>query len=389
MRARGGLKLWLAVAAAVLAGGGVAGAATLSATSGSHPRSASGPTTTSVDSKSEAGAPLVPATAVTVPAPTTTTSTLPTTTTTTAAPPSTEPVPLAGCPVPPHPPLPPSPPPWHPTVLVTKLPPVEAPAPWTSQVGAITGKGMWIWEWSETDQGNAGLVVNQAVADGLHQLWVRVGDSKDGFYGAQELDALVPVAHAHGIAVIAWGFPYLWDPVGDARWTAQILDWRGPGGQQVDGYSADIEKPSEGVELSAQRAAVYLEEVRKAAGNRLVVATVYPPSDANWNGGYPYGAMAPYVDAYAPMVYWECTDPGGQAALDVSRLSKLRPVHVIGQAFNFASVGGRTVSPSPAEISEFMAAANKAGALGASFWVWQEATAPEWAAVTKFHWTAG
>ena len=298
------------------------------------------------------------------------------------------PVPLSGCPVPPHPALPPSPPPWHPAVLVTSLPPVTAPSPWTSHVAALAGKGMWIWEWDSTDGGDAAEIVQQAVSAGLRQLWVRVGDSMNGFYGADELDTLVPVAHAHGLAVIAWGFPYLWDPVGDAGWTAQILDWRAADGQQIDGYSADIEEATEGVMLNAQRAAVYLELVRQAAGSRLVVATVYPPTDANWEGGYPYRAMAPYVDAFAPMVYWECTDPGTDAALDVARLSTLRPVHVIGQAFNFAGVGGRAVSPSGAEITEFLSASRRAGALGASFWVWQEATPEEWTAVTDFPWSS-
>jgi hypothetical protein len=246
---------------------------------------------------------------------------------------------------------------------------------------------MWIWQWDSTDGGDAAQVVQQAVAAGLHQLWVRVGDSKDGFYGAAELDALVPVAHAHGIDVIAWGFPYLWDPVGDAQWTTQILDWRSAGGQRVDGYSADIEESTEGVMLSPQRAAVYLELVRQAAGSRLVVATVYPPTDGNWDGSYPYQAMAPYIDAFAPMVYWECTDPGSDATADVARLSTLRPVHVIGQAFNFAGTGGRTVSPSGAELAEFMSASQRAGAVGASFWVWQEATPEEWAALTGFAWS--
>lgn len=246
---------------------------------------------------------------------------------------------------------------------------------------------MWIWEWSSTDGGNAVEVVQQAMAAGLHQVWVRVGDSMNGFYGAQELNALVPVAHAHGIAVIAWGFPYLWDPVGDAQWTAQILDWRAADGEQVDGYSADLEESTEGVMMSAQRAAVYLEVVRQSAGSRLVVATVYPPSDANWSGGYPYQAMAPYVDAFAPMVYWECADPGTDATADVDRLLTLRPVHVIGEAFNFAGSGGRTDSPSGAEISEFMGASQRAGALGASFWVWQEATPDEWTALTDFPWS--
>ena len=352
------MKRWWAAASVLLVATAVAAVATIAGTSGSPPFTAS--------IQGHLAHP--PATS------------------TTAVLATSSPVALAGCPVPPHPPLPAPPPPWHPAVLVTSLPPVSAPAAWTSHVAAITGKGMWIWEWGNTDGGDAGEIVQEAVSAGLHQLWVRVGDSMNGFYGAQELDALVPVAHAHGIAVIGWGFPYLWDPVGDARWTAQILDWRAADGQQVDGYSADIEKPTEGVMLSAQRAAVYLELVRQAAGSRLVVATVYPPTDSNWGGGYPYRAMAPYVDAFAPMVYWECTDPGTDGALDVARLSTLRPVHVIGQAFNFAGVGGRTVSPSGAEIAEFLSAGQRAGALGASFWVWQEATPEEWSSVAGFRW---
>ena len=261
--------------------------------------------------------------------------------------------------------------------------------PWTSHVAALTGKGMWIWQWESTDGGNANAIVEHAVAERLHQLWIRVGDSMNGFYGAEELDALVPLAHAHGISVIAWGFPYLWDPAGDAQWTARILAWRAPDGQRVDGFSADIEESTEGVMLSAERAAVYLELVRQAAGDRLVVATVYPPTDSNWDGGYPYRAMAPYIDAFAPMVYWECTDPGSVATSDVARLSTLRPVHVIGQAFNFADSGGRTVSPSGAEISEFLRAGRQEGAVGASFWVWQEATPGEWNALAAFPWRAG
>jgi hypothetical protein len=249
------------------------------------------------------------------------------------------------------------------------------------------GTGMWIWQFSQTDGGNPTAIVAQAVRAGLHQLWVRVGDSLDGFYGGPELTAVVPAAHAAGLSVIAWGFPYLYDPVGDARWTAQVFAWRGPGGVIVDGYSADIERSSEGVALTAQRTAVYLEQVRHAAGNRLVVATVYPPIDAYWTGGqYPFAAIAPYVDAFAPMIYWECSDPGADAAIDIARLSTLRPVHIIGQAYNMASVGGRPVAPSGSEITEFLQAGKRYRALGASFWVWQTATPQEWSALAAYRW---
>jgi hypothetical protein len=187
--------------------------------------------------------------------------------------------------------------------------------------------------------------------------------------------------------VIAWGFPYLYDPVRDARWTGQIFAWRGPGGSTVDGYSADIETSTEGVALSSQRTAAYLQLVRRAAGSGLLVATVYAPTDWYWTAGrYPYTAIAPYVDAFAPMIYWGCTDPGRDAETDVARLSSLRPVHIIGQAYNMASVGGRPVAPSGAELSDFLQTGERGGAIGASFWVWQSATSEEWAALAKYRW---
>ncbi len=302
---------------------------------------------------------------------------------------STGPLVLAGCPPPTRPPGPPGPPPWHPSVLVpnSALPAVTAPHPWRTNIGAITGKGMWVWEFDRTEGGNAQAIVTNAVQAGLRQLWVRVGSSKDGFYGAGELGALLAPAHAAGLSVIGWGFPYLYDPVGDARWTAQALNWRGPRGERLDGFSADIEKSTEGVALSKRRVGVYLAAVRKVAGDRLVVATVYRPTDENWDtGAYPYRTMARYVDAFAPMVYWGCDDPRTTALQAVPRLATLRPVHLIGQAYNMAAEGGRTAPPSPREITLFLDVGREHGAVGASFWDWQEITTREWNAMATFDW---
>src|ERR1700744_6503089 len=88
------------------------------------------------------------------------------------------------------------------------------------------------------------------------------------------------------------------------------------------------------------------------------------------------------------MLYWECTDPGTDATLDIARLSTLRPVYVIGEAFNFAGTGGRTGSPSGAENTEVLGASRRGRALGASFWVWQDATPQEWAALSDFSWSS-
>ncbi len=227
----------------------------------------------------------------------------------------------------------------------------------------------------------------KSTAAGLHQLWVRVGDSREGFYAGSQLAALVPAAHRAGLAVMGWGFPYLYDPMGDATWTQQALGWRALDGSHLDGFAADIETPSEGTALSGRRAATYLGLVRPAMQGRPLVATVFPPTNDNLMR-IPYGAMAPYIDAFAPMVYWGCTEPGSYAQLAMSRLEKMAPVHLIGQAYNMADEGGRAVSPSSGEILRFLSVARSDGALGASFWSWQEMTDEEYGAVASFNWPA-
>ena len=249
---------------------------------------------------------------------------------------------------------------------------------------------MWIWERDQTDGGDAQAVVHDAQRAGLHQLWVRIGDSADGFYGASWLNDLVPPAHAAGMTVIGWGFPYLFDPAADADWTERAIDWRssggpGTGGQALDGYSADIETSSEGVALSPQRVAVYLGLVRRADPREPLVATVYWPTDSNMVT-YPYSTMAPYIDAYAPMVYWGCVQPVLAVHQALTRLMPLAPVHVIGQAYDMGPYGGRVGAPPPDELDAFMAAARQGGALGASFWSWQAMDADEWGALRSFSW---
>jgi len=353
--------------------------------------------TTALQASAVIPLPPAPAPAATeTPAPPPPTAVLPVVPATTPAPPPPTQAPpaspqgtgltLRGCPPPPAPP-PPYVPPWHPAVLVPESalpPPAPATAP-AAPLTAATGKGLWVWQYRRTEGGEPEAIVDRAAATGLTQIWVRVADSQDGFYGDDELAALVPRAHRRGLSVIAWGFPHLYDPVADAAWSKAVLDWRAPGGDRVDGFSADIETSTEGVALSARRAALYLSLVREARAGRPLIATVYPPTD-HWMSAYPFAAMAPYIDAYAPMIYWECRDPGAAAAEAISRLARMRPVHLIGQAFSFGDVAGRIDQPSAAELERFMAVARSRGAVGASFWVWQSMDPEEWGELAAFPW---
>lgn len=298
------------------------------------------------------------------------------------------PVSLAGCP-PPVRHRPPGPPPWHPAVLVPESA-LPAPLPAASRrTGSrvIAEKGMWIWKIKKTENGDIPAIVRRAQEMGLSQLWVRVGDSRDGFYAASVLEDLVPAAHRAGISVVGWAFPHLYDPTADAAWSIDALAWRSAGGQRLDGFSPDLETAGEGVVLSGLRAQVYLGLLRQPADIRPLVATVFPPTD-HWMAVYPYAAIAPYVDAFAPMVYWGCREPGDAAGQAVSRLADLAPVHLIGQAYNMAGEGGREVSPAAGEITRFLDVAQRAGATGASLWDWQEATSEEWDALASYPWPA-
>jgi len=61
-------------------------------------------------------------------------------------------------------------------------------------------------------------------------------------------------------------------------------------------------------------------------------------------------------------------------------------VHPIGQAYNMAEEGGRRVSPSGDETWRFLDVARSGGAVGASFWDWQEISQEQWTAMSQFTW---
>ena len=299
------------------------------------------------------------------------------------------PVVQPGCPLPVRPRRPPKTP-GLPKGL-TLVPEDQVPAPLapptsrTADASVVAGRGMWTWQWGRTEGGDLGAVVRRAKAAGLSTLWVRVADSKSGFYGGKYLDGLVPLAHREGLKVVGWGFPFLGDPVADAVWTAQVLDWQ-KDGHRLDAYSPDLETASEGVVVTEKRIATYLGLARRSLAGRPLVATVYNPTD-EWWAKYPYGLVASYADAMAPMVYWGCREPGADVQRAVTRLAGFGlPVVPAGQAYDMGRDGGRPGNPSGPETLRFLHEARRAGALGVAFWVWQETTAEQWQSISAYQW---
>jgi hypothetical protein len=289
----------------------------------------------------------------------------------------------------PPPPLPPhKPPPTH-KPPTPAIPLSNIPKPWpvpahTPDLTAISGKGMWLTTWP-TSHVDVPTVVAKAKAAGLTSLWVRTGGSKQGYYGDPLLHALLPAAHAAGLKVIAWDFPALGNPARDAIRARAALKYT-VDGQKIDGFSPDIETINEGTFNNPKRVSYYLSLVRRAARGRPVVATVMRPT--TWQlKTYPYAAEAPYIDAFAPMDYWSCNEPGALAVGSIQLLAKFgKPVTVIGQSYDMKNEGGRPGVPSAAETWRFLDSAKRAGAIGASLWTYEESTPAQWGPLAKFAW---
>ncbi|MCW2543627.1 MAG: hypothetical protein JWM40_1179 [Frankiales bacterium] len=246
-----------------------------------------------------------------------------------------------------------------------------------TDLAVVRGKGLWVTPWVKTKVDSRALVA-QARRAGVTNLWIRTGGSRQGYYGDHFLSELVPRAHAAGIAVVAWDFPFLSDPLADAHRAQQAL------AAGVDAFSPDVESASEGTYATPRRLALYLSAVRRYAGHRPVVATVPRPSKQRTS--YPYASFAPYADVFAPMVYWSCREPGALVVDSIKKLGRFLPVAPIGQAYDMGGEGGRAGTPSRWETLRFLDTARRGGAIGASLWTVEEAGSAQLQALAEYDW---
>lgn len=246
-----------------------------------------------------------------------------------------------------------------------------------------SGKGMWLYEFDVTENGDASSIVARAQETGLTHVFLRAGSWADGFYAGEYLNRLLPVAHAAGLAVYGWDFPRLGDlwPQDVARAHA-IVAYRTPDGHGLDGFSADIETRAEGTLISGPVAQAYGRELRARVGvDYPLIATVPRPSPAH-RPDYPYAEIVESFDAVAPMVYWLNRQPDTDVAGAIAHLAPLgKPIFPVGQAYDGEPEGGRSGVPTPDELERFITTAHASGAAGVSFWSWQHADVPAWHAI--------
>ena len=261
------------------------------------------------------------------------------------------------------------------------LQPVNVPLPLKPTVPV--GKGMWLHRMERANGGDVASIVSHAQAHGLTHLYVRLGSSRMGFYAQRDLDRLLPAAHAAGLKVVGWDFPYLGDVAADADRAAAEIAYTTPDGHRIDAFSADIETPSEGTNLTVVGVQAYGQWVRNHAGPSFpLIAAVPRPNPKRW---YPYAEVVAHFDAIAPMVYWINRDPATDVANAIRDLAPYgKPILPVGQAYDPAIDGSHSWEPPSAEdLHRFMRTAGDHGVAGYSFWVWDTASAEQWQAIRE------
>lgn len=271
--------------------------------------------------------------------------------------------------------------PPKPKVKISDLPRVQKIGKRDVDLSVIDGKGMWWTPWPTTKSDVHDMVRRAKKAD-LKHIWVRTGGTRQGWYGRPLLTKLLPVAHDAGLKVLVWDFPFLSDPMADVERARKAI--KGTfAGHRIDGFSPDIETIYEGTFNDPRRMRVYLSRVRNLAGDMPVLSTVMRPSPGQQKS-YPYKAQVPYIDAFVPMVYWGCNEPGKVTAEAIKYLSKWRPVHPLGQSYDMGKYGGGL--PSSKEIWRFLDVAKRSGADGASLWTAEQTYKQQWRALREYPW---
>jgi hypothetical protein len=263
--------------------------------------------------------------------------------------------------------------------------PAAAPAP-AAPVPALrgalpVGKGMWIYIPEQVEGGDVQALVNRAKAVGITHVYVRTGSSRTGFYAQDYLNRLLPVAHANGIRVFGWDFPYLVDWQADVARALAAIHYRTPDGHRIDGFSADIETRAQGVNVAPDTARAYGGRLRYMLGAGYpLIATVPRPSPQLIT--YPFAEVVESFDAIAPMIYWLNREPGADTAATLQALKVFnKPLLPIGQAYDGSAEGGRPGVPPAPELARFMQVSEDLGATAVSFWSWQHADQQAWDAI--------
>jgi hypothetical protein len=242
---------------------------------------------------------------------------------------------------------------------------VPAAASAQDPAAAFDGDAMWVWQVSESDGGDPAAMVARARAAGLEYVVVKAAQGTR--WWPQFDRELVAALKAGGLRVCAYQRAVARRPAREARVLARAV------GEGADCLVVDAEIEYEGRYAQARR---YVDALRDAVGDAFPVALTSFPY-VHVHRAFPYSVFLGPRGAQVtmPQIYWKLLGTDPQRAFAATwPLNAIygRPVRPIGQSFH---------RPSRAAMLRFRRLAERHGATGVSWWVWQHARPADWAAI--------
>jgi peptidoglycan hydrolase-like protein with peptidoglycan-binding domain len=239
-------------------------------------------------------------------------------------------------------------------------------APVSATGTGFAGQGMWIWYMSQSDGGSVAAIAAQAHAAGVTTVFVKSSDGSANYW-SQFSPQLVAELHANGLKACAWQYVYGSNPVGEAELGARAV------ANGADCLAIDAESQYEGHYGAAQ---TYIATLRAKIGPEYPLGLASFPY-VDYHESFPYSVFLGPGGAQfnAPQMYWH--DIGTSVA------------GVFVHTYEENLVYGRAIAPlgqtyggvGASELVDFRSLAVPYGALGVSFWDWQETSSSNWAAL--------
>jgi hypothetical protein len=253
---------------------------------------------------------------------------------------------------------------WALLVLLLVL---AAPVSAAARSNPLAARGMWIWYVSASNHGNFSSIVAKARQYGISTLMIKSSDGSSMW--SQFSPGLVSRLHANGLRVCAWQYVYGIHPVAEARLGAAAVH------DGADCLLIDAESQYEGKYISAQ---TYVTKLRSLIGGGFPVALAGFPY-VDFHPAFPYSVfLGPGGAQYnVPQMYWKdigvTVDTVYAHTYLFNRIYQ-RPISPLGQVYS---------NPPARQILRFRQLSRAYGALGVSWWDWQEASAGGWSSVAR------
>jgi hypothetical protein len=164
---------------------------------------------------------------------------------------------------------------------------------------ALRGHGTFVYDTAKTvaDYGSIPTFVATLKRAGINHLWLRVHGVAPISATALALNrSLIAACQTAGVAVAGWGWCQGVSPKPDAAMALKALTDHG-----LNDYVADIEPGHNNSEWTIDEAQTFCAAVRKGLTGGFAISSF---ALIDWHEPQILAATAPYIDAFAPQVYW-------------------------------------------------------------------------------------